>query len=103
MTAWGGKLLRTWLVFFGWRVFWLTATFVTFALWRASMSCLLKLSSLVLLGGAPEFSTPPSFFNSFTLSAYLRVLRVCSQQERAGETLAIIVVLLLPVKESFKT
>jgi hypothetical protein len=44
-----------------------------------------------------------SFFNSFTLSAYLSVFRVGSQQERAGETFAIIVVLLLPRKESFKT
>lgn len=50
--------------------------------------------------GGPDIC---SFFNSFTLSAYLKVFRVCSQHELAGETLAIIVVLLFPVKESFRT
>jgi hypothetical protein len=45
----------------------------------------------------------PSSFISFTLSAYLREFKVCSVQELAGLTFAIIVVLLLPVKESFKT
>lgn len=46
---------------------------------------------------------PYSFFSSLTLSAYRSVLRVFSQQEEAGETFAIMVVLLLPVKESFST
>ena len=44
-----------------------------------------------------------SDLSSLTLSAYLNVFRVCSQQFYAGETLAIIVVLLLPTKESFST
>ena len=44
-----------------------------------------------------------SDFSSFTLSAYLRVFRVCSQQLEAGETFAIIVVLLLPTNESLST
>jgi hypothetical protein len=43
------------------------------------------------------------FLSSFTRSAYLRVLRECSQQLLAGETLAIMVVFELPVKESFST
>jgi hypothetical protein len=43
------------------------------------------------------------FLSSLTRSAYLNVFKVCSQQLLAGETLAIIVVLLLPVKESFNT
>lgn len=51
----------------------------------------------------PCFDPAKSFLISLTRSAYLRVLRVCSQQLAAGETLAIIVVLLFPVKESFKT
>jgi hypothetical protein len=44
-----------------------------------------------------------SFLSSFTLSAYLRVFKVCSQQELAGDTLAIIVVFELPVNESLRT
>lgn len=41
--------------------------------------------------------------SSFTRSAYLRVLRVCSQQEAEGEIFPIIVVLQFPVNESFRT
>lgn len=43
------------------------------------------------------------FFNSFTLSAYLRVLRVCSDEELEGEKFPIITVLQLPTKESLST
>lgn len=46
---------------------------------------------------------PYSFLSSFTLSPYLSVFSECSQQSCAGDTLAIIVVLLLPSNESFKT
>jgi len=49
------------------------------------------------------FTPPSSFLSSLTRSAYRNVFSVCSQQLAAGETLAIIVVLLLPVKESFNT
>ena len=49
------------------------------------------------------FLSAGSFLSSLTLSAYLRVFRVGSQQDSAGDTLAIIVVLLLPKKESFST
>lgn len=44
-----------------------------------------------------------SFFNSFTRSAYLNVFNVCSQQPKAGEIFAIIVVFEFPTNESFKT
>jgi hypothetical protein len=44
-----------------------------------------------------------SFLSSFTLSAYLRVFKVCSQQELAGDTLAIMVVFEFPVNESLST
>ena len=45
-----------------------------------------------------------SFFSSLTLSEYLRVFRVCSQHELAGETFATMTVQHFePVKESFKT
>ena len=60
----------------------------------ASISSLLSLSSFDI--GFPD-DPPYSFFNSFTLSAYLNVLRECSQHKLAGDTLAIIVVLLLPI------
>jgi hypothetical protein len=38
-----------------------------------------------------------------TLSAYLNVFKVGSQHDNAGDTLAIIVVLLFPKNESFNT
>jgi hypothetical protein len=45
-----------------------------------------------------------SFLSSFTLSAYQRVLRECSQQDSVGEMLAIITVLHFgPMKESLST
>jgi hypothetical protein len=62
----------------------------------ANISCLLSMSTCC-------YCAYCSFFSSFTLSAYLRVFRVCSQQDMAGETFAIIVVFELPVKESFRT
>lgn len=74
----------------------------------ANISSLFMRSYLVYFYGK-GYAPPPwayaslPFFNSFTLSAYLRVFKVCSQQLLAGDTLAIIVVLLFPVKESFKT
>lgn len=40
--------------------------------------------------------------SSFTLSAYLRVLRVCSHEDWMGEILAIIQVREFPMKESFR-
>ena len=43
------------------------------------------------------------FLSSFTLSAYLNVFKVCSEDEFDGEKLPIITVLQLPIKESFKT
>ena len=43
------------------------------------------------------------FLISFTLSAYLKELRVCSVHEFAGLTFAIMVVFDDPVRESFKT
>lgn len=69
---------------------------VTLLACLGSMSCALSWSSF-------DVGAIFSFFNSFTLSAYLRVFKVCSEQERPGETFAIIVVLQFPVKESFKT
>ena len=45
----------------------------------------------------------PPFFNYFTLSAYLRVFRVFSQDPDPGETFPIIRVRQKPVKESFST
>ena len=51
-----------------------------------------------------EFALLLSFFNSFTLSEYLKVFKVCSQDPLAGEILAIMTVRQFPpVKESFKT
>ena len=44
-----------------------------------------------------------SFLSSLTRSAYLKVFNVFSQHYAAGETFAIMVVLLFPVKESFST
>ena len=90
------------LMFLGYSVYWSTAILVTLVLWWASISCLLRSSSLVLGCDNPIFDDC-SFLNSLTRSAYRNVLRVCSQHELAGDTLAIIVVLLLPDKESFKT
>jgi len=43
------------------------------------------------------------FFSSFTLSAYLKVFRVCSTERELGETHPIIIVLQFPMNESFKT
>lgn len=54
----------------------------------------------MFLGRAPIFA---SFFSSFTLSAYLNVFNVCSEQFEAGEMFAIIVVLLFPTNESLST
>lgn len=44
-----------------------------------------------------------ALFKSLTLSAYRRVFSACSQQLAAGDTFAIIVVLLYPTKESLRT
>ena len=44
-----------------------------------------------------------SVFSSFTQSAYLRVLSVCSEQLSPGETFAIITVQQFPVKDPFRT
>jgi len=43
------------------------------------------------------------FLSSLTLSAYLKVLRVCSQAALLGEIFPIITVLQFPVKESLRT
>lgn len=43
------------------------------------------------------------FLSSLTLSAYLRVLSVCSLHDNPGETLAIMTVLQFPMNESFST
>lgn len=56
-----------------------------------------EFKSSKLLGGIG----PP--LSSLTLSAYLRVLMVCSQLAEEGETVAIMQVLAFPVKESFNT
>ena len=64
---------------------------------RANKSSLAYFSYFVI--GFPT----SSYFNSFTLSAYLRVFKVFSQLEDAGEIFAIIVNLELPTNESFKT
>lgn len=83
---------------FGCNVFWLIAILVTFVLCLASMSCFESMSIWTIC-----YCACCSFFSSLTRSAYLRVFRVCSQQEFAGDTFAIIVVLLSPVNESFNT
>jgi hypothetical protein len=62
--------------------------------------CLASINSRSLVTMLLTFA---SFFKSLTLSAYLSVLRVFSHDKDPGETLAIIVVLLFPVRESFKT
>ncbi len=46
---------------------------------------------------------PVCFFSSLIRSEYLSVFSVCSQEETAGEMLAIIVVLEFPVNESLST
>ena len=81
---------------FGSSVFWFNATLTTFVCCLASINS----RSFVYVCGFPFAS---SLRSSFTLSAYRSVLSVCSQQLVAGETFAIIVVLLFPVNESFKT
>jgi len=63
--------------------------------------CLGSISSSAFVFGAP-FALA-GFLSSLTLSAYLRVLRVCSQQESDGEMLPIITVLQLPTKLSLRT
>lgn len=74
---------------------------MTLLLYLASISSRLSKSSLVFIGAG--LGSAPSFLSSLTLSAYLKVFRVCSQHEFAGDTFAIIVVLLLPVNESLST
>ena len=54
----------------------------------------------IFFGRAPIFA---SFLSSLTLSAYLSVFKVCSEQLDAGEMFAIIVVLLFPTNESLST
>lgn len=44
-----------------------------------------------------------SVLSSFTLSAYQRVFKVCSEQLNPGETFAIITVQQFPVKDPFRT
>ena len=61
---------------------------------------LANISSRSLVTG---LALPAYFFNSLILSEYLSVFKVCSHELTAGEILAIIVVLLFPVKLSFKT
>lgn len=75
-------------------VFWSIAIYRVFFCWRASII------SFILTSSFEPFSP---FLSSFTRSAYLRVLSVCSTFALAGEILAIIVVLLLPMNESLST
>ena len=78
-------------------VFWSIAILRVFSCLLARPS---SLAAVTFLGLAPML---PSFFNSFTLSAYLSVFNVCSEQFDAGEMLAIMVVLLFPINESLRT
>src|SRR5690242_13936221 len=63
------------------------------------MSCLAKRS--IWVRGVELVSL--GFLSSLTLSAYLKVLSVCSQEFAAGEILPIMTVLQFPVKESLST
>ena len=72
---------------------------MTLRVWRARPSSRSYIDILFCALPAPV----PSFLSSLTLSPYLSVFKVCSQHEAAGDTFAIIVVLLLPVKESLST
>ena len=56
-------------------------------------------SRSLVIGCLPE----DCFLSSLILSEYLSVFRVCSHELTAGEMLAIIVVLEVPVNESFRT
>jgi hypothetical protein len=76
--------------FFGCKVSWLISII---------SECWAVLTSIA----SSPFGRELGFRISFTRSAYLNELRVCSVQEFAGLTFAIIVVLLLPVRESFRT
>ena len=85
----------------GIKVFWFNLTLFVLWFYLASISSELNLSALLLF--LLLWFPSPSFFISFTLSAYLKVFKVCSTHELAGLIFAIIVVLLSPVNESFKT
>lgn len=67
---------------------------LTFCL--GSISCQASWSSLRV---GQDFSV----LSSFTLSAYLNVLRVCSEQLNPGETFAIMTVLQFPVNDPLRT
>ena len=64
------------------------------------MSCLARISSCVK-GVLLEVSV--GFLSSLTLSAYLNVFKVCSQELELGEIFPIMTVLQFPVKESLRT
>ena len=84
----------------GYPVLWSIAILRVFSCLLARPSSFAALSAFIVLA---RLSNVASFFSSLTLSAYLNVLSVCSLQLEAGEMFAIMVVLLLPTKESLRT
>lgn len=67
-----------------------------FLFYHESISWVERLSFL------SSFFFLPFFFSSLTLSAYLRVLRVCSAETTDGEIFPIMTDLQLPMKESLR-
>ena len=68
------------------------------------MTFLFCLGSIIYLAFIYSFEElPVGFLNYLTLSAYLNVLRVFSEEDEAGETFPIMTVRQNPIKESFKT
>lgn len=68
------------------------------------LPCRVNISSFVSNSYLVNFFLYPDyFFSSFTLSAYLNVLRVCSEELFEGEIFAIMTVLLFPTRESLRT
>ena len=67
------------------------------------MSCLERRSIPESWVSMPLVPDEVGLLSSLTLSAYLRVFNVCSEDKAQGEMFPIIKVLQLPVKESFKT
>jgi hypothetical protein len=69
----------------------------------ASMSCFDKGSIPESWVSIPLFPELEGRLSSLTLSAYLRVFNVCSEEVAQGDIFPIIKVRQFPVKESFKT
>lgn len=68
------------------------------------MAFLFCLGNIIYLAFISYLESPSEgFLNYLTLSAYLRVFKVFSEEAEEGDTLPIMIVLQKPTKESFKT